>query len=398
MWAVTAVGAVLILLVLGESACRLNHRPDNPPGSAPYTIPPQYVTPGLSNGGQDNFAEMVFSPVLTYRPKENHQGRGYKINRQGFRRQTDLASPKGADTVRIFVLGGSFAFGAGVPDGYTYSEVMESQLQKRFPRQHIEVVNAGVGGYTSLQEYLLLATRVVRYEPDFVIFLTLANDALFSSKGQDILDGNDALDYEGAIKACLNQRVVPRIYHGQVFYDPDEPYPPLWEDYHFKLLWTIDQALFRLKGKIAKKVVFQPLPAKVAARRFCYIHDLKKVWCQLEQMPMLTFLQPIISSTKKPLHPEERAIWERLKEENNRVFSELYGAVRQQLATDLNHSIFDINDEMRLLGPDTCAFVDWVHFGEVGQKWLGEYLAEKAAPVVAQRLEQRGLAANSPIK
>ena len=54
-----------------------------------------YETAGQHYGGQDNFADMVFDPVLTYRPKFPHQGNGYYINNLGLRHKEDMTPKKG---------------------------------------------------------------------------------------------------------------------------------------------------------------------------------------------------------------------------------------------------------------------------------------------------------------
>lgn len=355
---------------------------------------PQYTTHGLSYGSQDNFAKMIFDPVVTYRPQPSHRGKGYSINAQGFRYRRDLASPKPPGTIRIFILGGSFAFGAGVPDGYTYFEVMEADLQKRFPDKKIEVVCAAVGAYNSLQEYLLLATRIIRYRPDLVIDLTLANDAYFTTKGQNVLDGNDYLCYQGAIRACIDKKIIGRYYYGQIFRDPDASFPPLWGDYWFKLHWAWDTALFRVWGKISDKVKHQPLDPAGAAARFCYVQKLLRACCALEGIVPLTFLQPTISTTQKALHPVEKKLQEGYRFQE-RVFQEIYAQVTN-LSRQESLNFIDINADMAGLGEDFCFFVDWVHAGETGQKWLGGYLAEKVAPVI-EKIKKVGAGSPRPV-
>ncbi|RJR44087.1 MAG: SGNH/GDSL hydrolase family protein [Deltaproteobacteria bacterium] len=380
-------GIIVVLLVLAEIGVRVvfawkMQKAANlnlPAGQ----MPPQYATPGLSYSSQDNFSKMIFDPVVCYRPKPGHKGKGYAINGQGFRYRKELIEPKPPRTIRIFILGGSFAFGAGVPDGYTYFEVMEADLQKRFPENKIEVVCAAVGAYSSLQEYLLLATRLVRFQPDLVMALTLANDAYFTTKGQDVLKGNDYLGYDAAIRACIDKRILGRYYYGQIFRDPDASFPPLWSDYWVKLHWAWDTALFRWRGEIPDKVKHQPsLPAE-AAERFVYVQKLLRACAALENIETLIFLQPTISTTGKALHPVEKKLQENFRFQE-RVFRDIYGQV-QDLSRRESLGFIDINADMAGLGEDFCFFVDWVHAGEIGQKWLGGYLAEKAAPVIERR-------------
>ncbi len=89
-----------------------------------------------------------------------------RYNSRGFRDvERELAKPEGH--FRIVVLGDSFMEG--------YSVELESSFHRRLEalareRGHpVEVLNLGVGGYGTLQEYLLLREEGWRYEPDLVL-------------------------------------------------------------------------------------------------------------------------------------------------------------------------------------------------------------------------------------
>ena len=71
---------------------------------------------------------------------------------------------------RLLVLGDSFAWGFGVEREQMFSKVIEA----RHPDW--EVINAGVSGYGTDQEYLYLKERGARYRPDVVLLLSVPND------------------------------------------------------------------------------------------------------------------------------------------------------------------------------------------------------------------------------
>lgn len=108
-----------------------------------------------------------------------------KINSEGLR---DREYPKTKDlkTFRILVLGDSFTFGLGVNIEESYPKVLETMLNqssKGSGARTYEVINAGVAGYGTEQEYLYLQELQQRYEPDIVIVGLYSNDVDDVMKG-----------------------------------------------------------------------------------------------------------------------------------------------------------------------------------------------------------------------
>jgi len=87
-------------------------------------------------------------------------------NRNGFRDHE--YGPK--EKTRILFLGDSFVWGNDVEREERFTE----QLQKRLPRW--EVLNLGVSGYSTYQEYLLLRKYFPVYRPDMVFLVFCFND------------------------------------------------------------------------------------------------------------------------------------------------------------------------------------------------------------------------------
>ncbi len=121
-------------------------------------------------------------PVLFWklRPGREHRPTqpGYmRINSFGFRDdELPVAKPKG--TYRIFTLGDSCTFGDGVSNDETYANVAGRLLNGRFPEKRIDVINAGVPGYTSYQARRLLERDLLRFEPDAITVYVGINDGI----------------------------------------------------------------------------------------------------------------------------------------------------------------------------------------------------------------------------
>jgi hypothetical protein len=90
-------------------------------------------------------------------------------NALGFRGR-EVSRSKAPEKVRIFALGDSMTYGLGVEDDETYSAILE----KLDPR--LEVINAGVAGYSPAEELLLLRERGLDLAPDIVTVMFIWND------------------------------------------------------------------------------------------------------------------------------------------------------------------------------------------------------------------------------
>jgi lysophospholipase L1-like esterase len=88
--------------------------------------------------------------------------------------RTEYARP--ADTHRILVLGDSFVEAVQVDASKTVAARLEASLQQHSSRP-VEVINAGVAGYGTGQEMLLLDQEGVRYQPNVIVLVVfLGND------------------------------------------------------------------------------------------------------------------------------------------------------------------------------------------------------------------------------
>src|SRR5882724_4056131 len=107
-----------------------------------------------------------------------------RINSDGLRdREHTKAKP--ADTVRIAVLGDSFAEAMHVPMEQTFWSQLERKLSgcNAFPGKRVEVINFGVSGYGTAQELMTLRQKVWDYAPDIVMLaFTTFNDVYDNSR------------------------------------------------------------------------------------------------------------------------------------------------------------------------------------------------------------------------
>ncbi len=98
-----------------------------------------------------------------------------QINSDGLR-DYEHAVKKPTDTIRIAILGDSYAEAIQVPVDKTFWKILEQKLSdcSGFDGKNIEVINFGVSGFGTVQEFLTLKHKVWKYSPDIVLlaFLT----------------------------------------------------------------------------------------------------------------------------------------------------------------------------------------------------------------------------------
>lgn len=100
-----------------------------------------------------------------------------QINKYGFR-GNDFSTPKKPNTFRIFAIGESSTFGwKGVNSHMqAWPAQLEKKLQTAHPTKKIEIINAGVPGYTSVEQRVNYMLRISQLEPDALLIYHGNND------------------------------------------------------------------------------------------------------------------------------------------------------------------------------------------------------------------------------
>lgn len=137
----------------------------------------------------DNSGRHAPDPDVGHVYVPNHrqtlQTREYRVewssNAQGVRAERDFG-PKSPAVRRIVCVGDSFTAGDQVPYRETWPAVLESELEQRLRRAgselRVEVVNAGIPGFSTANEAAWIAKFGARFEPDLVLLGLTPNDLL----------------------------------------------------------------------------------------------------------------------------------------------------------------------------------------------------------------------------
>jgi len=140
--------AISLLAVLGEVACRLFA-----PQTAQGTLPDWLLK--MLQFSDDMYLGWELRPGVLDHNSAGMRGR-------------EITPQKRPGVWRIAMLGDSVTYGLGVDADQAFPSLLESQLNA-VGSGAVEVLNCGVPGYNSFQEYTLLQRRVLEFEPDLVI-------------------------------------------------------------------------------------------------------------------------------------------------------------------------------------------------------------------------------------
>jgi hypothetical protein len=266
------------------------------------------------------------------------------INMLGFRDGRQTYVTKSAKTVRVFITGGSVAWGTGASSQQqTISYILERLLNERMSGPtgfRYEVINAAAIGWSSTQEKLLIQHRLVDMHPDVVVMLSGNNDVHWGLTGADL-----------------------RFFYG-------------YADLNY--LTLINEAYItdgHPERAVAAPVSSRPLDcAALSAITKDNVEDataaLRRVGAQL-----VFALQPNIVSTPKHLTERERKLLA-LREKPH--WDACYQGMRDRLGriNANNYRFLDLSRAFGELDESTEMFIDSYHFADQGNHLVARGLLE----------------------
>jgi lysophospholipase L1-like esterase len=123
----------------------------------------------------------------------------YEINAEGLRDAGYPPALESPASTRILLLGDSFTFGQGTDYDRIWPTLFEEALRVR--GYSVDVVNAGIQGYSTRDEVLFLEKILPRFSPDMVVLVFLAND----------LYANEPLESEPPLNPSTQTRRRPGL-------------------------------------------------------------------------------------------------------------------------------------------------------------------------------------------
>ena len=147
-----------------------------------------------------------------------------RINSLGFRGR-EISPRKPGGVKRVLVVGDSYVFGLGVDEEHSFTTHLETFRNARFADDVVyEVVNMGVSGYSTDQEYILFQEIGMGLSPDVVILVICDNDFLANTesfayrryyKPYFELDSERELSLRGSPVPLLSRVQRAKLFLGQ---------------------------------------------------------------------------------------------------------------------------------------------------------------------------------------
>ncbi len=215
-----SVPAVVVILLLLEGILRIV-------GYVPWYLDGRAYIPSTNPG-----------TVYELRPGFSglYAGVPVTINSEGFRGK-ELARQQ--PHFRLVVVGDSFAFSQGVRDNETLAEQLAVRLQQKIGSS-VDVINLGVPGYNTCQEYWRFKERVLPLKPQAALLLYVENDTEpppFSVKGDVVISPDVRTGLWGSFAAAARESSAA--------------YNLAWT--RFQLLKGATYSIDQYRGLIAKK-------------------------------------------------------------------------------------------------------------------------------------------------
>jgi hypothetical protein len=305
---------------------------------------------GLKPGEEKKLADIAWVPTPAPAPFVGAMARPGKvanatINAFGFRDRRSEYLPKPPGLYRVFVTGGSTAFGSGAEsDDATLAGELEKLMRAK--GRQAEVVTAALPAWASTHERILIEQRLAALAPDRIVMVSGFNDILWGTFGVDarwFFTFNDQ-----HFLALLNQ-VQRRIGqedlgHPHRFYRNDP----------VDCAVVAERARFNVEGAVRA--------AQAAGADLVYV------------------LQPSLFSTAKPLTPRELRARDKMAGWTDR-FRQCYGALRDAMGSIRlpGYRFLDLSREFGDLPATREFFIDASHFPGEGNRIVAAALA-KALP------------------
>jgi hypothetical protein len=336
-----------------------------------------------------------YTSFLEYIPRKNFSDKGYHINQYHLRYNDNFPKKKESNEVRIFVTGGSTAFGMGVPQSETYAYVLEKSLRAQYPKLKIRVLIAAVGSYVSTQERIFFENIVFPLNPDIVMMFSGWNDSYYGHRGANVSYGYEML---GLNKLLIEREQNPRdwIKMGDINYFVD---PPKYKDYDSKILLFIDKFLY--KKKIPNAAALQKAVSEISMEhRSVYdllelnIHIIKTL-CDSIGSKFIFYLQPSLFATKKnKLSKYEKLMHEQIYKNYHGILadynSKVYQIYRKLLPVDATNKGYTFVDgDNAIKFEEKTVFSDEVHFDDRGNRLFAEHMFKILNPLIDEIAAKR---------
>jgi len=281
-------------------------------------------------------------------PGQHHNA---QINAWQMRSNQSLELPKPPAVYRIFLTGGSTAYGSGAPSqAATIGNLLQDRLNRQLAEKtgmRYEVFTFANPAWSSTQERIAIENYLSELEPDLILSLSGNNDVFWGHAGRNVL---------------------------WYFAFADE---------YFQLLSNTAVTMTRRTAAAplaSTQPAPNPIPIDQVAYRLSKNVRLGKHALQAQNVPWVFFLQPTLSVTQKSLTVREASFLSDARtyyQQSYLRIAEKLSALEDDYFRFVNLSpVFDAHQK------DTDIFLDQFHFGDKGNTLLADSMFTALLPQV----------------
>lgn len=344
------------------------------------------------------------------------------INKFGFISGEELKYEKDSPEFRIFILGGSAAFGNGQSVPYniikdyprtlysfesSISGLLEKKLQNYNPDRRFVVVNACASGRMLNQSIGLYLESIKNFQPDVVISIDGMNDIATMTGELPCKFSNFELDYYANLYN-LSKKLQQKSFSNFVnlirklkLYRIEKSVSKKLEfnsqyllQYNAKDYSKADYEIYKTDW-ISKSNVFTDLILEFNA--VCKVHNCDFVFClqPLLNRKINKDLTPTEILMQQSINPINRPLGENVFDESELKNLEKFGNLTlmyfiddylssqiDNLSQENNFYFLDLNQKMESNYGDKEFFVDYCHLTHDGNEFVSQVLFEKLVQII----------------
>ena len=313
-----------------------------------------YEDPGSAAREMNHFSYAVpnvLTPFVGAGPEPGQHDNAF-INSMQFRSRKEIVMPKPAGAYRIFITGGSTAYGSGAPsDEKTIGQYLENSLNAGLsPATHLryEVFTLASPAWTSTHERIIIENRLSELAPDMVVAISGSNDVHWAGAGRDVFwlrtyFDQHIWDFVNAARSLARFQPMPDVIPG-----PASPDPVI------------------VAARLEKNVRLSQTALAWKGARYVFV------------------LQPAIAVSSKALSPREQKLRARLLPPALENFTGSYREMKTRLASIRSEQFLylDESDAFAGLTVNDEIFLDSYHFGDRGNAIVARKIAEGIRPLL----------------
>jgi hypothetical protein len=285
----------------------------------------------------------VPTPFVGAGPKPGRSG-NTEINSLQFRSDREIEASRPEGRFRIFLTGGSVAFGAGAPGlDSTIGGYLETFLNQRPSVKGVqyEVFTFANPAWASTQERIAIENRLSELDPDLIVSVSGGNDVIWAGYGRN-------------------------VFWFRTFQD--------------ETFWNLIRIAYEATGQdLADVVHLGPVPAEVVADRMAKNIRLSTFATSMAGGRYVFVLQPTLVMAKKPRSAREKRMLQRHNQKLHVYTKAVYTALRARLRElDLDGFQFiDAVDAFSSLTANDELFLDLYHLGDRGNEIIARGIARR---------------------